>query len=59
MNSLTLSALCNVSDQGNTQRVVTFGYSVFDELNVRVDVAVEVLLESTDLELGIIEFDNF
>jgi hypothetical protein len=54
-SSLTLSAatLLDVSYQGDTHWVSAFGKSVFDELDIGVDIAVKVLIESARLELGI------
>ena len=60
-NSLTLSAavFSDVSDQSDTHWVFTSRESVFDELDIRLNVAVKVLIESARLELGIIAPSNF
>jgi hypothetical protein len=61
MKSLTLSAAAfsDVSNQSDTHWVFTPSESVFNELNVRLDIAVKVLTESAGLELGIIALSNF
>jgi hypothetical protein len=60
-SSLTLCAatLLDVSYQGDTHWVFAFGEGVFDELDIGVDVAVKVLIESARLELGIKASSDF
>src|SRR5882757_1131847 len=50
---LTLSrlAISNVLDQGDANWIFTSGASLLDELDIRRDIADEVLLESARLEL--------
>jgi hypothetical protein len=54
-SSLTLSAatILDISYQSDTHWVFAFGESVFDELDIGVDIAVKVLIKSARLELGI------
>jgi hypothetical protein len=61
VNSLTLSAtlFSDVSNQSDTHWAFSFGERVLNEFNVRVDIAVEVLIESAGLELGIVAPGDF
>jgi hypothetical protein len=58
---LTLSrlAISNVLDQGDANWIFTSGASLLDELDIRRDIANEVLLESTRLELKVKALGNF
>jgi len=58
---LTLSrlAISNVLDQGDANWIFTSGTSLLDELDIRRDIADEVLLESARLELQVKALSNF
>ena len=58
---LTLSrlAISNVLDQGDANWIFTSGASLLDELDIRRDIADEVLLESARLELQVKALSNF
>ena len=58
---LTLSrlAISNVLDQDDANWIFTSGASLLDELDIRCDIANEVLLESTRLELKVKALGNF